>query len=290
MKQFNRLYLEERLEELNQKLKCHISLYVLGGGAMSYFGLKDSTRDIDVGLKSIDEYEKLLEALHALKYRDVIPKHQSYLDMNTSAVLENPDGLRWDIFVKIICNGLQLSEGMIERAEKWLSYNNVEIYAVSPEDNFVFKSITSRERDRDDMNTLYIHGLDFNNIKSEMVWQTENSNDRAWLAFFYLGLEELKEKYGVKIPYFKEFYNLACNELVDHKILSLVQQRPFTIDELRLIPPSCLPKTTNLISSNSPTAHRSPHQPHIVHFTNCSSFNILLGAWDLYQVICNSAI
>jgi len=47
-----------------------------------------------------------------------------------------------------------------------------------------------------------------------------------------LGLEELKEKYGVKIPYFKEFYNLACNELVDHKILSLVQQRPFTIDEL----------------------------------------------------------
>ena len=132
--------------------------------------------------------------------------------MNTSAVLENPDGLRWDIFVNVICNGLILSEGMIKRAKKWLNYDKVEVYAISPEDTFVFKSVTSRERDRDDMNTLFIHGLDFDNIKAEMIWQAKNSTDRAWLAFFYIGLEKLKDKYDLKIPYLNEFYKIACRE------------------------------------------------------------------------------
>ncbi len=231
-RQFNKTYLEERIRDLNDVLKDSIEIFILGGGAMSFYGLKDATRDIDVVLKSKKEYRLLVNGLHKLEYEDVLSTTLPYLDMNTSAILENRDKFRWDIFVNIICNGLLLSNGMIDRAEKWISHNKINTYAVSPEDSFIFKSITSRERDRDDMNALFIHGLNFDLIKTEMLWQTENSNDRAWLAFFYLGLEELRDKYDVVIPYFDDFYELACNELLEYRIKSLLQQRSLTIEEL----------------------------------------------------------
>ena len=232
MRQFNRNYLEERMQELNTILKSPIEIYVLGGGAMSYLGLKDSTRDIDIVLKTHNEFKLLVDALHELDYKDVVHISQPYLDMNPSAVLENPDGFRWDLFVRVICKGLLLSKGMTGRAEKWLAYDKITVYAISPEDTFIFKSVTSRERDRDDMNILFIHGLDFDIIKVEMLWQSQKLSDRAWLAFFYLGLEELRDKYDLKIPFIDEFYELACNELIDYRITDLLREKTYSIDEL----------------------------------------------------------
>lgn len=231
-RQFNKTYLEERISDLNNVLNNSIEIFILGGGAMSYYGLKDATRDIDVVLRSNKEYNLLVEGLRRLEYEDVISMTSPYSDMNPSAVLENQDKFRWDIFVNTICGGLLLSNGMIDRAEKWISHDKISTYAVSPEDSFIFKSVTSRERDRDDMNALFIHGLNFDLIKTEMIWQTENSDDRAWLAFFYLGLEELRDRYDLVIPYFDDFYELACNELVDYRIRHLLKERSFKIEEL----------------------------------------------------------
>jgi hypothetical protein len=52
------------------------------------------------------------------------------------------------------------------------------------------------------------------------------------VAFFYLGIEELRDKYSLKVLYFDEFYELACYELLDHRIMSLLRAKSCSIDEL----------------------------------------------------------
>jgi len=62
-----------------------------------------------------------------------------------------------DIFVERIKNGLYLSENMITRAEipeEFSSHEIFKIYLVSREDLFLFKSITSIERDVEDLITV----------------------------------------------------------------------------------------------------------------------------------------
>lgn len=43
---FNREYLKTEFEKLNSMLPEHVNLYMIGGGAMSFRGLKDATKDI----------------------------------------------------------------------------------------------------------------------------------------------------------------------------------------------------------------------------------------------------
>lgn len=44
-----------------------------------------------------------------------------------------------------------------------------------PEDIFVFKSVTSRDRDREDMYTLFTRGLDFDIIRDEILCKTSRT-------------------------------------------------------------------------------------------------------------------
>ena len=52
MKMFDSNYIEKELKKINKNLSKQISIYILGGGAMSFFDLKTATKDIDVILPS----------------------------------------------------------------------------------------------------------------------------------------------------------------------------------------------------------------------------------------------
>jgi len=51
--------------------------------------------------------------------------------MNTSAILENPDGFRWDLFVQTVCNGLQLSESMVKRSIELFTLKNISVHMLA---------------------------------------------------------------------------------------------------------------------------------------------------------------
>jgi hypothetical protein len=172
-KLFDRQYLENEFEKLNKALKEHINLYLIGGGSMSFQKYKAATKDIDVVVRSDSELQQIKAALRSIGY--IIPSVRGpYEQMEASAIFENPDGFRWDIFVNVICGGLQLSEGMIESSHELFKMQNVSVYMISPEDIFVFKSITTREIDKEDMCLLFSKSLDFDIIKSEFFWQNEH--------------------------------------------------------------------------------------------------------------------
>ncbi|NOQ48501.1 MAG: hypothetical protein GQ576_05110 [Methanococcoides sp.] len=153
--------------------------------------------------------------------------------MGASAILENTDEFRWDIFVNVICDGLQLSDGMIKRSQELFKMKNISVYMISPEDIFVFKSITSRERDREDMHTLFIKGLDFDIIKEEIIWQSENKlTDFAWIAYVFDGLEEFVDKYGISHPILDDLHDIAYEDMLTTMIKDILKSKPLKIEDI----------------------------------------------------------
>lgn len=235
MKAFNRNYMEQELKKINKHLKKSVTLYIIGGSAMSFYDLKTATKDIDVIVKSEEEAKSLINALKQSGYKSIEKIDQIYLQMKTRAIIENTDGFRWDIFVNKVCDGLTFSKEMVSRTQPFKRFENIDIYLVSPEDVFIFKAVTSRPRDREDMFTLFSHGLDIDTIKKEILKQSQIDRDNAWLSYFFVGLDELVEEYKVIFPEYDEFLELAENEMTERLILEFITKKPRTVKDLASI-------------------------------------------------------
>ena len=155
--------------------------------------------------------------------------------MKTRAVIENEEGFRWDIFVNIVCGGLTLSKEMRSRAQLFKKLNHITIHLVSPEDIFIFKAVTSRPRDREDMFALFSHGLDIKIIKEEIRRQARLDTNKAWLSYFFFGLDELTEEYKVIFPEYDWFLKTAEHEMMQRLIIEFIKKKPRTIDDLVLL-------------------------------------------------------
>jgi len=228
---FDREYLKREMEKLDGLVKDRANLYIIGGGAMSFLNLKDATKDIDVIVGSGIEMDQIGDALARMGY--FVPAIRGpYKQMQASLIMENQDGFRWDIFVNVVCGGLRLSKSMMERALTLFSMDRISVHMISPEDIFVFKSVTSRERDREDMYLLFLQGLDFEVIRNEIIRQNEQNKNGAWIAFFFNGLEEMVDRYSIVIPYFEEFHDLAYNDMLSQMILDRLKKGNATEEEI----------------------------------------------------------
>ena len=228
---FGKEYIYKELEKVDNVLNETVKLYLIGGGNMSLLGLKDATRDIDIILNEEDDMmailkDALLECGYEEKYLPAYPK------MGSRLVMENKDGFRWDVFIKVVCHGLILSHNMMNRCtEMKFDFKNLKIFLLSKEDVFLFKGITERERDLEDMHTLYLQGLDFEIIKEEIKWQSENSGI-AWIAYFFQRLMRLQEEYGIIVPNIKEIEKMAEEDAAISLILEKIHRRKYTMEEL----------------------------------------------------------
>ena len=232
MELFDSTYIEKELKKINKNLSRQISIYIFGGGAMSFFDLKTATKDIDVILSSESEASELIKSLYKAGYDKMETKDAIYIKMKTREIIENKDGFRWDIFVNKVCGGLSFSKDMQKRAKPFKNFSNIKTYLISPEDIFIFKAVTSRPRDREDMLSLFSHGLDINIIKNEIQKQTQLDEDRAWLSYFFVGLDELVSEYNVIFPDYDEFLKLAEEEMLEKLILEFIQRKPRSLKDL----------------------------------------------------------
>lgn len=198
---------------------------------MSFQNLKDATKDIDVVVRSENDMSLLKSALAQMGY-SVPTIRGPYKQMQASAIMENKDGFRWDIFMNVVCGRLKLSKAMADRAINLFLMDKVSINMTSLEDIFIFKSITSRERDREDMYLLFLQGLDFNLIRDEITWQNDNNMSAAWVAFFFNGLEEVVERYSIVIPFFDEFHDMAYSDMLSQMILDRLESGSATVEDL----------------------------------------------------------
>jgi hypothetical protein len=193
---FDRKYLLKEFDKLASRIRKPITLFIIGGGGLAFYGLKETTKDIDIVLQNSDEPEILTEALRSLTYSSPSPNiiTRAYRKMQANIILENEDGFRWDIFHQQVCNALALSNELKSRATELYENGFLKALLASKEDIFLFKGITEREADLDDMRLLAESGPNWNTIYEECQNQSISSG-RLWENALYQKLIDLKEKH-----------------------------------------------------------------------------------------------
>lgn len=201
MKEFTASQLLEEIKNVGIKLDSRIEVYLIGGCSMSLRGLKSSTKDVDLVFTSKKELNDFSRVLEALNYSKYFERNPEYDQLDAVVIYRKENAAGFDLFLNKVCRALSLSEGMKERAVKFGEFGLLTVFLCSEEDIFIFKSITQRPRDVDDMATLVkskLEKFDWNAMKKEMKGQSEEYPMLPSLALNKL--TELKQKHEINNP------------------------------------------------------------------------------------------
>ena len=203
---FTQIY--DAFEEIDNCITKKINIYLIGGAVLLYHGAKPGTKDIDLIVNSKEEYESLINTLKKNDFALEKPTKE-YHKLNLENILIK-DNYRFDIFNKIVCNNLFLSENMIGRAKLIKEYRNIKLFVCSLEDILVFKSITDRDGDVDDCQSIARTNPDWNIVLEEIIYQTKKSGNDVWITWFEERLNLLEDR-KIDIPILKDIRKLSLD-------------------------------------------------------------------------------
>jgi hypothetical protein len=197
-KQFNAEYIDNELEKIGSRVKKTLSIFLIGGCAMSFRRLKEYTKDVDIVFKNDKDYDLFCDALFGAQYYEPFPVKSEHEHLKATRMYENKDGFHLDLFVKQVIKKLVLSKSMIGRAEKFKQYGNLNVFLLSKEDIFLFKGLASegRKRDLPDMQVIY-PGINWKFIEDELNSQKLSEELKE---LFIRRLEEFNRVYRLDVP------------------------------------------------------------------------------------------
>jgi hypothetical protein len=228
---FGREYIENELRRIGDGLSEPLTVYLIGGGAMSLRDLKGATKDIDLVVPNGDAYGQLWAILVDRGYTEVHSLDDDYQALGATSCVENDDGCRLDIFNQEVANTLVLTDGMRERSESFLATDQLTVRLVSNEDIFLFKMIAGRDDDIEDMNELVQAGLEYDVVEEELDAQIDRIGDDQFATFANEALVELEERHGVTTPIENHLQELTYRYYRGLEVLQALDE-PVTIDEL----------------------------------------------------------
>lgn len=233
MPSFDKDYIISQLDKLSTRINCPSQIFVIGGLALISYGLKEATKDVDVVVSSLEDLRTLIDSLKSIDYAELEGPsvYSPYKEMEISVVMENADGFRWDIFHKKICNRLLFSENMASRVVEFYSKGSLKLSLASKEDIFLFKGITEREADLDDMRLLAESGLDWLVVKNECIYQS-NYSGRLWEDALVQKLIDLRERYGIRSPIEKELRIICVEKMGQNAVLGSILKGNITIKSI----------------------------------------------------------
>jgi hypothetical protein len=208
-------YIRVVFERIGSGLDKSVTAYHIGGNAMCWHGLKNTTKDADVVFLTNGEASAFRKAVLASGFIEnvIVNLDGAYADMNAFAIFdeikETPlkekfyPGIRLDVFVERVCGGFVYGPGMQKRCVKGFISGKMVNMISSPEDVFLFKSVTSRERDLDDMHSLYQKGLDFSVVEEELSAQLSGKGKKAGKEYASIVLDRWRlfsERFGSSVP------------------------------------------------------------------------------------------
>ncbi len=204
MGQFDANYIQNELGEIGKRIRKPVKIYLIGGCALSFRGLKETTKDMDIVFRTDEEFEAFCDALFGAQYAPSILGNiiDEYGKLQAKRMFENKDGFHLDLFVGSVMGKMRLTSGIEERSGLYGKYGSLEVFLVSKEDVFLFKSLASasRKRDLDDMRALYPN-LDWKVMGSELKKQGLEAGLRELMVE---RLEEFGKKYELDVPLLKE--------------------------------------------------------------------------------------
>ncbi|MBU0761662.1 MAG: hypothetical protein KKD39_01440 [Candidatus Altiarchaeota archaeon] len=200
---------------IGSNLDKAVTAYHIGGNAMCWHGLKDTTKDADVVFLTEKEAEAFKKALIVSGFieNEIVNLDGGYTNMNTFGIFdevrETPlnqeftPGLRVDVFLKRVCGVFGFSEGMKKRSVRGFDSGNLVNMVCAPEDVFLFKSVTSREKDLDDMYSIFKGGLDWRVVEDEFRGQVKGIGRKLGGEYSTVVFGRWKlfsGRFGVKVP------------------------------------------------------------------------------------------
>src|SRR3989344_9145611 len=190
---------EDLFNLIGKTLKKKAECYVVGGTAMMFLNLKETTKDVDIIFKEKEDYETFKETLVSLGAKESKFKIENRQKVSSMLDLGNA---RFDLFLDYLIY-FKLTSTIISRIKEVHEFFNMIVKVVSPEDIILFKSMADRESDRIDVSDIIKKiNLNWDQILEEAELQTKDS-EYFFSAFLYNFLIGLKEDFKAIIP--KEF-------------------------------------------------------------------------------------
>lgn len=163
------------LKEFDSWLSESVSVYLLGGSAMTVRGLKDQTEDIDLALGVVSEFEHVYQTLQSQGFAVIDEPTESFEGVGKTVELHHEDrGLQTDLFERQVVGKVWITERMHERAEGFWSGDHATAFILSDEDMFLLKAVSGgdlacgRQRDIEDMRKYAQRGLNYEPILTEI--------------------------------------------------------------------------------------------------------------------------
>lgn len=199
--------LHSTLLEVGDKLHKQVTVLLFGGGSMVFRNQKPETKDVDLLFEDAEYCKAFTTALEEMGFSEETRIEKPYQEMHADGgIWKSSQGARFDLFVKKVCNALEISEAIKARSELLGSYKKLQVRSMANEDVILFKGITDRPRDTDDIAAV--------TRSAKINWQTilkecrNQSSSRALYASLLYKLEELKELHGIDIPITRELKKL----------------------------------------------------------------------------------
>ena len=221
--------LEKSLSTIGNLLERTLRIFLIGGCAMTFSGTKLSTKDIDVVLLSDRDIDTFRTALEMAGFKRIRSSTRVYRELRSQMIYRNDDGMQFDLFNRTVCRKLEVSSRMVSRSEILRTYGKLEVRLISPEDIFLFKGMTERERDLDDMARLAEGGLKWDVIRRECALQPER---QIWELFLFVKLQELEESHGIRAPIKQELLRSGGEELVGQMFKAIIGTRRMSFSEI----------------------------------------------------------
>jgi hypothetical protein len=227
---FDKKYLLQEFDKITSKITKPVTLFIIGGGGLAFYGLKEATKDIDIIAQNPEEFKILTKSLKELGYNVPGPYiiTKAYREMQANEILENKDDFRWDIFMQQVCKALTFSDAMKSRSTEIYTKGFLKVLLAAKEDIFLFKGITEREADLDDMRLLAESGLNWNIIDQECQNQSKLTG-RLWENALYQKLVGLREKHHIESPIEKALRKRAEEKLIKITLIEEIKKGNNTV-------------------------------------------------------------
>lgn len=187
-----------------------IDCVAIGGTAMMFMGYKNTTKDIDLVFKNKKDRDTFIKAIEKLGYSKS-PYKFVYANKKTESknkpLIYSRGQERFDIFIENVFGfKIEFNSSLITQRRDFIGEKEIIVYVLDKEHLILLKSITNREKDLEDIETiLKIEPL----IKWEEIINlaiAQRKNDPWILIDLEEKMQHLKNKFFIKQEHFDRIY------------------------------------------------------------------------------------
>ncbi len=213
---------QDLLNNIAKELKKELVVYAVGGTAMMFHGIKDTTKDIDLVFDDEKSRKHFKDSAISLGYKEfdsVIVYGAEKENQPIMLTRGKGEAERFDLFNHNVISFF-FSETMKKRAENIVEFGGKLVLKIADvHDLILMKCATDRQKDVEDVKTIVeTQKIDWGIVISEAKHQVILGKH---LAFLELGdfLDKLKNELKVNIPkeVLDELYNLLIKEIEKKK-------------------------------------------------------------------------